>query len=335
MYELIETPVTAYPTIEQAITDLKGKNRADYAAKNLKVSEDGIVKFDFAGSKGSKSLKFTKSGMIRMLRELSIPKGFAFKVIDNELLTENINELLQLVTNAQVITEGIEGGEFVTGFRKEFISPFRDYEILETIQNEFPKNTEVRLLTRNENGMRLHYFDKDFKLPDMEYNGDTINFGGNIEYSEYGYKPFKAELALLIMWCTNGAVMSDKKYSYQYKHGGDRFKAISGVQQALLNISKKDISEFTQVFDEMKRKSMSEEFFKSAVNTTKKHYSDFDMTMEQRPTVSFWDMFSEITRIAHEQVVDFDERRALEVFAGKMVMSVKNPMHTDKLRKAK
>jgi len=332
--DIITPPYLKFNDLEEAEKGLATIKRADYSAKNFVISEEGKLSFDLQGSAGKKSLPFMSSGMIRMLTELKIPRAFAYKVVDNQLLTHNINELIQLVPDGQVMTETYEGTEFIAGFHKQFIQPLRDLDFIKALKtHDALQGAEIRHFVRSPNKMRFHYFYPKESIPGFS-NNDAISFGGDFVYSEYGV-PLSVNLALLILVCTNGATLTDEFLHYHYKHAGDRAAAKNALDNALYGlVNPENLGGLTDRLQMMKENRPSEKYLQGIVGKMKRlEISDSFAESVGDPELSFFQIFNEVTRVAHAATLKVDDRMRLEMMGGRMLSDVKIYENRELLKK--
>lgn len=322
--DIITPPYMKFGDLEEAEKGLASIKRADYSAENFVISEEGKLSFDLQGSKGTKSLPFMSYGMDRMLNELKIPRAFAYKVVDNQLLTHNINELIQLVPDGQVMTEVFEGQEFIAGFHKQFIQPLRDLDFIKALRNhDALQNSNIRHFVRSPHKMRFHYFYPTETIPGFVDN-DAISFGGDFVYSEYGI-PLSVNLALLIQVCTNGATLTDEFLHFHYKHAGDRVAAKNALDNALYGlVNPENLEGITERLQMMNANRPSEKYLTGIINKMKRlEISDGLAEALDNRELSFMQIFNEVTRVAHTSTFNPDDRIKLEMLGGRMLSDVK------------
>lgn len=321
MYDLYPTEYSHMKSFNSAIATLSKTERTDYMSTtgDMEIKDNGQLHFS-VDNKNHK-LPFCDAGMNRLLSSLKIPNGFAFNIIDNALLTENINDLISKQAHFQIITEKIKDQEFITGFRPDFCSPLRDHEVVEMLKQEFKdQKISPRVLTRSPAGMRIHWVNDDSKIAGL--NNSAIGVGGELDYSEYGAKkPLAISAALMIMICTNGMVMNKNIFQHKYKHSGDRYKAVSNVAEGLNALSDVDYSPVEQMFSNMGKYHATPKVFQVIRNKVGRLYGKegFDDCVKSK--TSYWDILNEVTRIAHEKVRDVRLRQKMEMLGGDIINS--------------
>jgi len=321
MYELQTKATQTFKSFDDAIEVLEKTERQDYLANSFNITNDGRLGFSF-GDGQHRELHFTEIGLRRMLRELKIPESFAFRVVDNHLLTDNIQQLMANLGSSQVVSEKIHGDEFITGFRKSYVAPLRDHEVLNVLRQRLSSNgIHVRHLTRSIQDFRLHYANTNQNL-DYLHNNQAISMGGEVVFSEYGSKPMTSKAALLIQWCTNGCVLDESIYKSTFKHDGDRYKAVEAVNRSVEGLLMTGGEALPEVFNKMKLVKPTEKMFKSIRSRTNKLLPEEMFDSNCQDDMSYWNMFQEVTRMAHENATTTDNRRALEIVGGSFITAV-------------
>jgi len=169
------------------------------------------IGFQFNGSArfklGENDYPTTSWGIKSLCKILKIPDPFA-KAIPVDLLKYNIDRLSKVYTVEGGLTVSFDTDGNIVGFTKPSYRPLRNIDLLPRLADRFKdiENTKVEVSVRNV----IASFTNDMVTEQLEpVVGDVTKCGVEITNSELGDLDAKANLFLLRLVCTNGALLTD------------------------------------------------------------------------------------------------------------------------------
>jgi hypothetical protein len=173
------------------------------ATKDISLIGDSVVQLCL----GTTTYPITDWGIKSLCKLFGIPNPFARK-IPFDLLQHNIQRLTQTYSKTPEINISLDSDGHVVGVTPFAYRPLQTYDILKNLAETFKTASEIDIKLTSHN---LFMYALRNLVKDLEpVTGDFTKVGTVITNSEVGDLDAHANLYLLRLICTNGAVVGDK-----------------------------------------------------------------------------------------------------------------------------